>query len=98
MNKLLKIGLMGKHGVHQSSVDAVFNSLDLDGNGLLSLGELAEVLGSDAAGVLRCLDRVHTVRTSMAHAHAIQATSDRTPSLVLLRTGGLAGKSFSAGP
>ena len=39
----------------------LFDSLDLDGNGSLSLEELAKVLGTDAKDFLDCLDSVHQV-------------------------------------
>jgi len=61
MNKLIKIALIGKRGRGSKDLDgaSVFDSLDLDGNGSLSLEELAKVLGTDAKDFLDCLDTVH---------------------------------------
>jgi Ca2+-binding EF-hand superfamily protein len=61
MNKLIKVALIGKRGRGAQIMDAgaVFDSLDLDGNGSLSLEELAKVLGTDAKDFLDCLDTVH---------------------------------------
>jgi hypothetical protein len=63
MNKLIKIALIGKRGRGSKDLDgaSVFDSLDLDGNGSLSLEELAKVLGTDAKDFLDCLDTVHKV-------------------------------------
>ena len=63
MNKLIKIALIGKRGKAAESLDAaaIFDSLDFDGNGSLSLEELAKVLGTDAKDFLDCLDSVHKV-------------------------------------
>jgi Ca2+-binding EF-hand superfamily protein len=63
MNKLIKVALIGKRGRGAQNLDAeaVFDSLDLDGDGSLSLEELAKVLGTDAKDFLDCLDTVHKV-------------------------------------
>jgi Ca2+-binding EF-hand superfamily protein len=64
MNKLIKIALIGKRGKNVPKMDAsaIFDSLDIDGDGKLSLEELAKVLGTDAKEFLDCLDTVHKVR------------------------------------
>ena len=57
MNKLIQLASVTRQDGMKSPM-SVFGSLDLNGDGKLSLTELEGVLGADAGEFLKCLDTV----------------------------------------